>query len=247
MMKHIHLLALLLILFHYSQAQVDTITTENLKLKLTLPLGFRHTYVVYTTDSLAHTIAADLWDREIKTVKQNDGTHHLQFTWKGYLKDSLALEAQATCELPSMQPIEYVSWQKGLRRRVRYDHRIATVDGKSRKSRRDTTYQINVGLPAFVFPMDLEILPLLPFNQAGQEFAIPFYEPGSPKASYYKCVVMGQEVLFLAQGIAASCWKLKLIYSEKSYAFFWISDLSREVLKMQQPARNGYRFKVKLY
>ena len=58
-----------------------------------------------------------------------------------------------------MQPIEYVSLAKGLRRRgSAYDHRIATVDGKSRKSRRDNIPN-QCRLASLRLSMDLEILP----------------------------------------------------------------------------------------
>jgi hypothetical protein len=101
--------------------------------------------------------------------------------------------------------------------------------------------------PAYEFPMDLEIFPLLPFRKTGQQFAIAFYEPGTAKSNYYKLTVTGKEDLALVGAQAASCWLLRIDYAPGSYATFWISDKTREVLKMKEYFRGRYRYKVRLY
>jgi hypothetical protein len=43
-----------------------------------------------------------------------------------------------------------------------------------------------------------------------------------------------------------ACWKLRIDYSEKSWAVFYISKKSREVLRMDEDFGVGVRYKVKL-
>ncbi len=231
------------------KAQVDTITTQNLKLNISKATSLKHSYVVFFTDSIGNrTTSADIWDREVSITKDQKGSSLYNFSWKWYNKDSLVLNANGVCKFPSLEPQEYISYNKKKQKRVvHYEKNQANVEGKSRKTQRDTTYKVNVDLPAFVFPMDMEILPLLPIKKVGQEFAIPFYEPGSPRAAYYKCVVLGKEELKMTEETKVKCWLLKLIYSKDAYATFWITDSSREIIKMQNPFKGGYRYKVKLY
>jgi hypothetical protein len=239
---------LILLATGQAHAQVDTITTENLKLQWAKATSLKHSYAVFFTDSLGkRTFTADIWDREINIIKDK-GSSVYNFVWKWYSKDSLVLSAEGKCNFPSLAPQEYISFnKKKQKRQVRYEKNVAKVEGKSRKTQRDTTYQVNLNLPAFAFPMDMEILPLLPFKKIGQKFVIPFYEPGAPTAAYYTCEVMGKEDLKLTEETKLKCWLLKLVYSKNAYAIFWISESSREVIKMQNPFKGGYRYKVKLF
>src|SRR6267154_172041 len=152
----------LLVLLSFSicqlSAQVDTITTKNLKLNLSKVGALKHSYAVFFTDSLGNrTSTADIWDREVNVVKKSDGKSIYTFEWKWYNKDSLFMSASAICKYPSLDPLEYNTIRKKQKRIVRYENNVASVEGKSRKTQRDTTYQVNVGLNAFAFPMDLEI------------------------------------------------------------------------------------------
>ncbi|RYF80082.1 MAG: hypothetical protein EON98_13860, partial [Chitinophagaceae bacterium] len=99
----------------------------------------------------------------------------------------------------------------------------------------------------FEFPMDLEIFPLLPFKKAGQVFAIAFYEPGTAQSNYYKLTVTGKEALPLVGAQTVNCWLLRIDYAPGSYATFWITDKTREVVKMREYFRGRYRYKVRLY
>lgn len=248
MMKYL-LLTFLLFSFQLGVAQMDTINTNSAKLRLPADHKIRNFYAVYFTDSLGNpTKTPDLWDRELKIEKGADGKSVLHFTWRAYRHDSLALEANGICQLPSLKPIEYITFNRLRQKRsVRYQDNKVMVEGKSRKTQRDTTYSVTINIPAFVFPMDLEIFTLLPLKKKGQQFAIPFYEPASPTASYYKCEVLGKEDLKVAEDTVIPCWLLKLNYSEKAHALFWISISTQELLKVKQPTNTGYRYKIRLF
>ncbi len=239
-----------LVIFFVSQAQaqVDTITTKNLKLEFSKATSIKHSYAVYFTDSLGNrTFTADIWDREISIIKDKESPVY-NFSWKWYSKDSLVLSAEGRCKFPSLEPEEYISFNKKKQKRVvRYKKNAAMVEGKSRKTQRDTTYQVDLNLYAFAFPMDMEILPLLPFKTVGQKFVVPFYEPGALNAAYYTCEVIGKEDLKVTEETKIKCWLLKLVYTKNAYAVFWITNSSREVIKMQNPFKGGYRYKVKLF
>jgi hypothetical protein len=242
------LFGLILCAANQVRAQVDTITTKNLKLESPKTNLLKHSYAVFFTDTLGNrTFTADIWDREVSIIKEN-GASIYNFTWKWYSKDSLVLKADGRCKFPSLEPQEYIfSNKKKQKRIVRYEENVAMIEGKSRKTQRDTIYKVSVNLPAFAFPMDMEILPMLPFKKVGQKFAIPFYEPGAPSSAYYLCEVTGKEELKLTEEAKVKCWLLKLVYSKNAYAVFWISESSREVIKMKNPFKGGYRYKVKLF
>lgn len=230
-------------------SQVDTITTKNLKLNLSKAEASNHSYAVFFTDTSGNRLTtADIWDREVNVIKKPDGSKVYTFHWKWFAKDSLLMEANSVCDYPSLQPIEYTASRKKQKLTVKYSNNMATVEGKSRKTQRDTTYRVNVGMPAFAFPMDMELFGMLPFKKVGQQFIIPFYEPGSPRASYYKCSVIGKEFLSLTKDTNVMCWLMKIDYGMNgAYSTFWISESSREMLKMQGYFNGKYRYKIKLY
>jgi hypothetical protein len=94
--------------------------------------------------------------------------------------------------------------------------------------------------------LDLEIFSTLPIKKEGQRFIINFYHPGgrsNPK--YYEYAIVGSEKLRVVNDSSMDCWKMKINYTETDWAVFWISKKSKEILKMQEQFRGGYRFKVK--
>jgi hypothetical protein len=99
--------------------------------------------------------------------------------------------------------------------------------------------------------MDIELLPLLPFKRVGQKFSMAFYEPGTMSAKYYGLEVVGKEKLALPGDLKVSCWVLNFDYGTDGEggesARFWISEATREVLKMKGISKNGIRYKVKIY
>ena len=232
-----------------SRAQIDTINTGNNRLNTAAFKEGKSAYAVYFEDSTGKRItSADIWDRTIKLTTTADGQKHYQFGWQWYRKDTLIADVTATGLFPSFQPLthEAVYTGRGTRSFV-FAGNVVTVPQAKRATAKDSTFRVVTDQPAFEFPMDLELFALLPFKKTGQQFAMAFYEPGGAQSAYYPLTVTGNEELPLPGGRKASCWLLRIDYAPGSYSTFWISDKTREVLKMKEYFRGRYRYKVKLY
>lgn len=231
------------------QAQVDTINPKTLSLNTVALREGRASYAVYFEDSLGNrTSSADIWDRTIELSTASNGQKSYRFGWKWYRKDSLTATVSATGLLPSFQPLTHEAEYTGGRTvSVVFNDNVVTVPDDKKRTARDSSFKVVLNPPAFEFPMDLELFALLPFKKAGQQFAMAFYEPGSPGSKYYPLTVTGKENLALAGGQKAPCWLLRIDYAPGSYATFWITDKTREVVKMKEYFKGRYRYKVKLY
>jgi hypothetical protein len=236
-------------LFKPAFAQVDTINTATGKLNMAALKEGKSSYLVYFEDSVGNRIGSgNIWDRSIRFG--NDGENKTyQFEWKWYMKDSLFATVNATGLLPSLRPLTHkADYVKRGKSAFVFNEGVVTVPDADKKDKKDSAFKVELSMPAFEFPMDLEVFPLLPFKKVNQQFAIAFYEPGSPKADYYNLTVTGKEDLPLPGGGKVNCWLLKIDYKmQGSYAIFWISDTTREVLKMKEEFRRRFRYKVKLY
>lgn len=94
--------------------------------------------------------------------------------------------------------------------------------------------------------LDLETFSLLDLKE-GKRFAINFYHPGGrTNPQFYEYKVIGSEKLNTLDGKQIDCWKLRIDYSPKSYAIFFISKKHKEVIKMEEDFGMGIRYKVKL-
>jgi len=233
-----------------ANAQVDTINTANLKLNMAAFTDAKRSYAVFFEDSTGKRITtADIWDRTVSRSKTPAGKPIYQFTWDWYHRDSLMAHVTATGSLPSLAPLTHDAvYTKRGSRNYAFAGTTVTIPVASRSTAKDSAFKVVMNPPAFEFPMDLEILPLLPFKKVGQQFAIAFYEPGSPTANYYRLTVTGKEDLHISGTTKINCWLLKIDYGQQdASATFWIADQAPEVLKMREYFRGRYRYKVKLY
>lgn len=223
----------------------DTITTKNQKLDVRKIVPVKHSYAVFFTDSLGKRISsADIWDREVRLAKDAKGNNAYFFEWKWYRKDSLFFQTQGQCAFPSLELVEYSKPPSLL---VRNENNTLAIKATTR-AKTDTSFSIAFDGKAFTFPMDLEFFGLLPMKSVGQKFSVPFYEPGSPSYNYYTCTVIGKEQLRLQESVGVECWMLQIDYGRPdSYATFWISTASGEVLKMQEYFSGRFRYKIKLF
>lgn len=248
-MRYLSVLLVLLI-SSLAQAQVDTINTATLKLNLAAFKDSKRSYAVFFEDSTGKRLtSADIWDRTIRLSQTPSGQKIYEFDWKWFQKDSLLGHVTATGQLPSLAPFAHkADYAKRGKLSTIFSGNNVTVSMPSRKTGKDTTFNVTLKQPAFEFPMDLEILPLLPIKKVGQQFAVAFYEPGTPAASYYRLTVTGKEDLPVGGSTKINCWLLKIDYGRPdAHATFWISDQSREVVKMREYFRGRYRYKVKLF
>ena len=248
-MKFIGSVIMFLFLHSTLHAQVDTINTANHKLNTSLLKEGKSTYVVYFEDSLGKRItSADIWDRTIRFSSNAEGKNIYQFEWDWYRKDTLIGHIVATGDRQTLEPFTHkAEYHRRPLVSFAFANNLVTVPVEARRTAADSSFKVLLDPPAFEFPMDLEIFPLLPFKKVGQKFAIAFYEPGTPKSDYYPLTVTGREELSLPGNNKVSCWLLRIDYRPGSYATFWISEKSREVLKMQEYFRGRYRYKVRLY
>ncbi|WP_461104659.1 hypothetical protein [Spirosoma koreense] len=251
-MKHLLFITSLLIgSFGSATAQIDTLNTTNLKVNLAAFRDGKRTYAVFFEDSATgkRLTTPDLWDRTIRLVTSPTGQKTYQFGWKWYQKDSLIADVTATGVLPSLAPLTHdATYAKRGSRNFVFNGSTVSIPVAHRHTAKDSSFAVVMNPPAFEFPMDLEILPLVPFKNVGQQFAIAFYEPGSPASNYYRLTVIGREDLPVGGNARINCWLLKIDYGQRgAHATFWISDQHREVVKMREYFQGRYRYKVKLY
>ena len=233
-----------------AQAQIDTINTTSSKLNLAAFKESKRTYAVFFEDSTGKRLtSADLWDRTVRLSRNSSGQNVFQFDWHWYRKDTLIAQVAVTGSLPSLAPLTHnATYHKRGDRNFVFSGNTVTIPDASKRTAKDSAFSVVMNPPAFEFPMDLEILPLLPFKKVGQQFAIAFYEPGSPASSYYKLTVTGKDDLVISGTTKINCWVLQIDYGQQgARATFWIADQAREVLKMREYFAGRYRYKVKLY
>jgi hypothetical protein len=229
--------------------QVDTINTDYLKLNLKAFKTQKSTYCVFIEDTTGKRLTSgELWDRKTEIRTDNKGQQQYAFYWKAYSKDSLRIDAFATGQLPSFKPLTHeADYFRFGKKSVVFDGNVVTVPEKDRKTAKDSAFRVEMNPPAYEFPMDMELFGLLPYKKVGQTFAMAFYEPGSKDSKYYNLTVSGFEDLVLPGGAKVKCWLLRIDYMKGVYAVFWISDKTREVLKMREQFKKILRYKVKLY
>ena len=231
-----------------TSTQVDTLNPSNGKLNMAAFIARKSSYAVFFEDTTGTRIStADIWDREVGFTMAA-GKRAYNFKWRWYRRDSLLATITAQGEMPSLYPLSHQGdYVRRGKISYQFNNNLVTVPQADRHNRRDSLFRVILSPPAFEFPMDLEILPLVPFKKTGQQFAIAFYEPGSPKSDYYLLTVTGKEYLEISGGLKLNCWLLRIDYGRGGYATFWISDKTREVIKMKEYFAGKYRYKVKLY
>ncbi len=230
-----------------SNAQIDTINAKNNKLLLQNLKEGTSNYLVYFADSLGNRTIGDLWKRTttFKTFKNQPA---VEFKWRWVHSDTLYAGITNICDRKTLAPIyRYGNYKgKGILAYDFHDDFMAPSD----------TVQNNLALkrpkvamtiPIISWELDLETYALLPIKKVGQKFDISFFDPNEKAPSYHRYEVIGKEDLQLNQDTKASCWLLKANYSATNYALFWLTEKSKEVIKMKEYFDGRYRFKVKQF
>lgn len=225
-------------------AQTDTITPVTQKLLTEKLFASKSTYLVYWEDETGNVSgSAELWKREL----QLDKNEYL-FDWKWYKNDTLYAHTKNVGSRLNMEPkLHHANYFKKGKFTVAFNNGVVSIPDSAQTKESHKTFKVNLQSLAFAFPMDLEILGLLPFKHIGQQFAISFYEPGSHQSAFYNATVMEKSELMLPANQRTLCWVLRLNYALNSYADFWIAPKTREVLKMKEYYNGKYRYKIKLY
>jgi len=243
-----YLFLLLLLAARGAQAQTDTLDAQRGGLHVKALREGKATYAVFFEDSMGKRIsAADLWDRQLQLF-DSAGQRWYRFSWQVWRRDSLIMDVISAGQLPLMKPLRHDAWYSGRGRKAfAFADTVVTVSEDTKRSARDSAFRVSLQPHGFIFPMDLELFPLVPFRRVGQQLAMAFYEPGTPRASYYPLSVTGREDLVLPGGAKVRCWLLRIDYGRGVHATFWISDKTREVLKMKEYFGGRYRYKVRLF
>ncbi|MBS1507223.1 MAG: hypothetical protein JSS79_11310 [Bacteroidetes bacterium] len=200
-------------------------------------------YIVYYTDTLDNINGpVAIWTRSIE--KANDT---FKFSWKWYQKDSLISETETIGSLKNLSPIQHISdWKKRGKAGYEFDKQHIRLQKPMWRTPKDSV-GFDFGIPAYAFPMDLEIFQCFPFKKKGQKAYIAYYEPGRPSGRYYLLTVEDRTTLNVTTASSIDCWVLNIDYGNGNFAKFWISDKGRDMLKMREFFNGRVRYKILLY
>jgi len=224
-----------------------------------------HRYLVYFKmgkDSVR--TQTQFWTRTIKRTDYN-GKAAIEISQVWEDKDSIMHIVKSISDAKTMQPLYHKTWWKvqASRNATSKTVSVATIDFLNKTvdyngdllSDTDTAKQSKViweGYKSSVdkhylnWHLDLETFPLLPYK-SGVTFMVPFYDPGT--ASGFQQVaytVTGAAELIGFDDQKIDCWLL-VHESKGNKEIFWISQKTKEVLKLEQEIGGRfYRYKIKL-
>jgi len=224
------------------QAQTDTIRVNDNRLLMKNIKPVSRQYLVYRQrDKHGAKKQLSVWQRNVEikndqlVIKQN---------WFG--GDTITRQLLSICDLQNFRPVFHCT--KNFRNGVEaYNISGATTTGADTVANNQRKDFANTWrAPFFNWELDMETFAVLPFK-TGKKFVIPFYHPGSNTGpAFYTYEVIGEEKVAFNNDKPKACWQLKINYSDKNYAIFWIDKKEREVLKMEEFFNGWYRYKIKL-
>lgn len=226
-------------------AQIDTITAVNNKLLTGKLKEGTQMYMVYDS-TFARTKAGDIWERTTTfNITNNQPT--VEFGWNWYHNDTLQIKVTNICNRQTLAPI----FHKAVRKTgtFAYDFKdgfMVPCDTVQNNAAIKRT-KVPLTIPVISWEQDIETYPLLPIKRVGQIFDIAFYDPNEKEPSYHRYEVIGKESLQLNGDTNIKCWLLKIQYKSDSWAIFWLTEKSKELVKQKECYDGRYWFKVKLY
>lgn len=231
-------------------AQVDTVNTRTNRLLLKNLKESNAAYLVYTADSATGVIHySDIWERTVSFTNFHN-TPAVSYNWKWYHHDSLYKSVSDVCDRATLAPVYAYTNSKrfGIMAYNFNDGYMVTADTVAGNNAKPGT-KIELSMPTYDWQWDMELFELLPYKKVGQQFAIAFYDPNdlNGKPQYYMHTVIGEDNLVLNKEAQVKCWLLRIDYSKETYAIFWISEKSHEMLKMKNYYKGMFRYKVRLY
>jgi hypothetical protein len=182
-----------------------------------------------------------IWSRQIR-LKNNT----IEVEQKWYSSDSTSYRyVYSVVDRKTFLPIYHktIMQRSGIEAFDFSDAKIKGSDSIANNSK--ATFELATAKP-LNWELDLETFSLLDLKP-GQRYAINFYHPGGRSGpTFYEYKVTGDEKVRTYEDKVIDCWKLRIDYNEKSYAIFYISKKSKEVIKMEEDFGAGVRYKVKL-
>lgn len=251
------LLVLASLILHAQNSKPTIVNAENGKLNLSKLKPGSHEYLVYYTDSTQQKRTnGDIWKRTTEFKKLN-GKDVVYFTWRSFANGKFYRETVNICDAKTLSPIhhkteifplgdERIDAAVGV---YAYDfHKDKLVPSDSianNKTKEKGAKQLTI--PIISWEQDLETYPLLPIKKVGEVFEISFFDPNETETKYHQYIVSGKEILKLNEDTFVDCWVLVNRENSPNYSKFWLSEKSKQVLKMEQFFRGQYRFKVLQY
>ena len=227
-------------------AQVDTLYHLDSKLikKYLKPSSNQYLVFIQRNGDPRQTYTY-IWSRDVKFVNKK-GKDLIEIKQKWYASDTARVRyVYSLMDAQDFSPIyHYTKMNKSIEAYDFYADKIRGSDSIANNTKKD--FNLALAHPMLNWELDLETFPLLDLK-AGKRFAINFYHPGGkgePKVYEYK--VIGEENISVIDGGTVACWKLRIDYSEKTWAIFYISKKGREILRMDEDFGSGVRYKVKL-
>lgn len=236
------------------QNKTDTVTIDgsNLNMKALEPSTNR--YLVYFKNGKdAPRTGMQIWTREI-AFTELQGKPVIQITQAWEDKDSIFHQVTSYCDSKTMAPRYHKSWWKQYPG-SEFDFMAGTgsiggqplSDADTARRRKAAWEAFKKAKESFVlnWHLDLEVFPLLPFK-AGRTFLVPFYDPGSQAPVQVAYTVTGSAQLTGYDNRQVDCWLLSHVSGDNK-EIFWISKVTKEVLKLEQQfGKDAWRYKIKL-
>jgi hypothetical protein len=247
-MRKIILTSVLSVLVFVANAQVDTINAANNKLQLKNLREGKSIYAVYMSDTLLNKRnVGGIWERTT-TLKTLNNKSVIEFKWRNLFGDTLHSTITNICDAKTLAPIYHFTDNKsrGVKAYNFIDGFMVPTDSV-KNNKAIERGKVALSIPIISWELDLETYPLLPIKKVGQKFDISFFDPNEKEPKYHRYEVIGKEDLQLNNDTKVKCWLLKINYTKDSYATFWLTEKSKDVIKMQEYYKGGYRFKVKQY
>jgi hypothetical protein len=244
MKKLYTVIALLLSLNAFCQ-QTDTLDLRQNKL---LPENIKpgtKQYLVYIVNARGKTGNLWLWKR---TVEQGSfqGQSALIFRQKWFASDTANVrDVYSIVSAKDLQPIFHQTTFGGRVEAFEFSKgKILGSDTVAGNLQKDV--DVDAAVLPYNWELDLETFQAFPFKK-GKQFAVNFYHPGGRSGpAYYVYKVTGEETIAASNNQSIDCWTMKIDYAENSWAIFWISKKTKEVIKMQELFNGNYRYKVLL-
>lgn len=247
-MKTITFFLILLLAAVAASGQIDTINAKNHKLKLDNLKESKTEYLVYFTDSVLNRKGTgDIWQRAVKFGTRNNHSI-VEFDWQWLRHDSLLADITNICDRNTLAPIFHKAvYKKGGVYAFNYENDYMIPADTVPNNQALKLKKIPLNIPIISWEEDMETYALLPIHKVGQTFDIAFFDPNETEATYHRYKVIGKESLELNNDTKENCWLLRIDYDKSSYATFWLTEKSKEVVKMKEYYNGSYRFKIRLY
>lgn len=182
-----------------------------------------------------------IWSRQVR-VKNNT----IEVEQKWYSSDSAGYRyVYSLVDRKTFLPIYHktIMQRSGTEAFDFGDQKIEGSDSVTNNAK--ATFELTTAKP-LNWELDMETFSLLDLKP-GKRYAINFYHPGGRTGpAFYEYKVTSDEKVRTYEDKVIDCWKLRIDYNEKSYAIFYISKKSKEVIKMEEDFGAGVRYKVKL-